>query len=72
MDADPRLLKPNVFLIAEDHSGWAAVTQSSEEGGLGFDAVWYADYYHHLIGDAQNDTSRARLLSSPATATIER
>ena len=57
-----RLLKPNVFLIAEDHSGWAAVTQSSEQGGLGFDATWYADFYHHLIGDAQNDSSRARLL----------
>ena len=32
------------------------------QGGLGFDAVWYADFYHHLIGDAQNDSSRARLL----------
>ena len=57
-----RLLRPNVFLIAEDHSGWAAVTQSGEQGGLGFDATWYADFYHHLIGDAQNDSSRARLL----------
>jgi 1,4-alpha-glucan branching enzyme len=57
-----RLIKPEVFLMAEDHSGWDAVTQSSENGGLGFDAVWYADYYHHLIGDAQNDSSRARLL----------
>lgn len=57
-----KLLKPNVFLIAEDHSGWSAVTQSSEQGGLGFDATWYADFYHHLIGDAQNDASRARLL----------
>lgn len=57
-----RLLKPDVFLIAEDHSGWDAVTRSSEDGGLGFDAVWHAEYYHHLIGDAQNDASRARLL----------
>ena len=57
-----KLLKPNVFLIAEDHSGWPALTQSSEQGGLGFDATWYADFYHHLIGDAQNDASRARLL----------
>lgn len=57
-----RLLRPNVFLIAEDHSGWSAVTQSGEQGGLGFDATWYADFYHHLIGDAQNDSSRARLL----------
>lgn len=56
------LIKPNVFLMAEDHSEWPAVTQSSENGGLGFNAVWYAAYYHHLIGDAQNDASRARLL----------
>ena len=57
-----RLIGPNVFLIAEDHSGWSAVTQSPDQGGLGFDAIWYAEYYHHLIGDAQNDPSRARLL----------
>lgn len=57
-----KLIKPNVLLTAEDHSGWATVTQSSEQGGLGFDATWYADFYHHLIGDAQNDASRARLL----------
>jgi 1,4-alpha-glucan branching enzyme len=57
-----RLIKPEVFLIAEDHSGWDALTQSSENGGLGFDATWYADYYHHLIGDANNDGSKAHLL----------
>jgi 1,4-alpha-glucan branching enzyme len=57
-----QLIKPNVFLTAEDHSGWAAVTESNTNGGLGFNAIWYADYYHHLIGDAQNDSSRARLL----------
>ena len=57
-----RLVRPNVILIAEDHSGWPAVTQSSDAGGLGFDAVWFAEYYHQLIGDATNDSSRARLL----------
>jgi 1,4-alpha-glucan branching enzyme len=57
-----QLIKPGIFLTAEDHSGWSAVTDSNENGGLGFDAVWYADFYHHLIGDAQNDSSRARLL----------
>ena len=57
-----QLIRPNLFLTAEDHSGWSAVTASNENGGLGFNAVWYADYYHHLIGDAQNDASRARLL----------
>jgi len=57
-----QLIKPSLFLTAEDHSGWSAVTESNDDGGLGFNAVWYADYYHHLIGDAQNDSSRARLL----------
>ncbi len=57
-----RLINPNAHLIAEDHSGWAAVTQPADQGGLGFDAPWYADFYHHLIGDAQNDSSRARLI----------
>jgi 1,4-alpha-glucan branching enzyme len=57
-----RLVRPTVILIAEDHSGWPAVTQSTDAGGLGFDAAWYAEYYHHLIGDATNDASRARLL----------
>ncbi|EJW12044.1 1,4-alpha-glucan (glycogen) branching enzyme, GH-13-type [Rhodovulum sp. PH10] len=58
-----RLVRPHVILIAEDHSGWSAVTQSSEQGGLGFDAAWYAEFYHQLIGDATNDSSRARLLT---------
>lgn len=57
-----QLIKPNVFLTAEDHSGWPAVVASNEDSGLGFQAVWYSEYYHHLIGDAQNDASRARLL----------
>ena len=57
-----RLVRPNVILIAEDHSGCPAVTQSTEARGLGFDAVWLSEYYHHLIGDATNDSSRARLL----------
>jgi 1,4-alpha-glucan branching enzyme len=57
-----RLIRPNAFLIAEDHTGWAAVTQTTDEGGLGFDATWLADFYHHLIGDAQDNPGRARLL----------
>ena len=58
-----RLIRPNVFLIAEDHTGWRGGLHSRPtQGGLGFDATWYADYYHHLIGDAQNDPSRARLI----------
>ncbi|MBL8660156.1 MAG: alpha amylase C-terminal domain-containing protein, partial [Rhodospirillales bacterium] len=56
------LINPDAFLIAEDHSHWAAVHQSPDEGGLGFDASWFSDFYHHLIGDAQNDAGRARLI----------
>jgi 1,4-alpha-glucan branching enzyme len=57
-----QLINQNIFLIAEDYSGWSAVTQSNDNGGLGFQAVWCSEYYHHLVGDAQNDPSRARLL----------
>jgi 1,4-alpha-glucan branching enzyme len=56
------LVKPGVMLIAEDHSGWQAVTEPLEAGGLGFDAVWYADYYHHLIGDTDKGSDYAKLL----------
>jgi 1,4-alpha-glucan branching enzyme len=57
-----RLIRPNVYLIAEDHTGWAAVVEDVEDDGLGFDATWYADYYHHLIGDGPDDPGRARLI----------
>jgi 1,4-alpha-glucan branching enzyme len=59
-----RLIKPTAFLIAEDHSGWDLVTQptTGNSPGLGFDVRWYADFYHHLIGDANNDGSRAHLI----------
>ncbi len=66
-----RLIRPNAFLIAEDHTGWRAVFQPTDQGGLGFDATWYADYYHHLIGDAQNDPSRARLIRLAGTGSNE-
>lgn len=57
-----RLAQPDAILIAEDHSGWTAVTQAADGGGLGFDAAWFAEHYHQLIGDATNDSARARLL----------
>ncbi len=44
-------VKPSAFLIAEDYSGWGAMTQPVNQGGIGFDAVWYMDFYHNLIGD---------------------
>lgn len=57
-----RLIKPSVILTAEDHTGWRAVTQPQETGGIGFDAVWWVDWYHNLIGDSQNDPANTRLL----------
>ena len=59
-----RLLKPDVMLMAEDHSHWDAVTEPADEGGLGFDAVWYADFYHHLIGDGERGPEDARLVAT--------
>jgi 1,4-alpha-glucan branching enzyme len=57
-----RTLRPGLFLIAEDHSGWEAVTDCLSPRGLGFDAVWYADFYHSLVGDAPRGPEIARLL----------
>ena len=57
-----KIVNPSAFLIAEDHSGWSAMTQSQDQGGVGFDAVWYADFYHHLIGDGNYGDNYARLL----------
>ncbi|OBH98737.1 hypothetical protein A5678_21885 [Mycobacterium sp. E2733] len=61
-----RLIKPQVFLIAEDHSGWKGVTQPTDLGGLGFDAAWYADFYHNLSGDTGHGLASANLLSTAA------
>jgi 1,4-alpha-glucan branching enzyme len=57
-----RMIRPNVMLIAEDHTGWPAVTSPPAAGGLGFDATWYADFYHNLIGDQDQGAGTARLL----------
>ncbi|MEJ7810742.1 MAG: alpha-amylase family glycosyl hydrolase [Gemmatimonadaceae bacterium] len=57
-----RLVRPSVMLIAEDHTGWDAVTRMPAIGGLGFDATWYAEFYHHLIGDSDMAGGAARLL----------
>jgi 1,4-alpha-glucan branching enzyme len=58
------LINPAVMLIAEDHTGWAAVTQSPDVGGLGFDVTWFAEFYHNLIGDADGAGGRARLIKT--------
>ena len=49
------------MLIAEDHSGWHVITEPPRVGGLGFDATWFAEFYHHLIGDTAAG-GHARLL----------
>lgn len=45
-----RMIRPDIMLMAEDHSNWDKVTQSPDQDGLGFDATWYADFHHHLVG----------------------
>jgi 1,4-alpha-glucan branching enzyme len=59
-----KMVNATAFLIAEDHTGWSAMTQSLGQGGVGFDAVWYADFYHHLIGDGNYGDNYAKLLKS--------
>ena len=45
-----RLIRPSLFLFAEDYSNWAGMTQPSLNGdGVGFDATWYGDFHHNLI-----------------------
>lgn len=60
-----RLLRPDVMLMAEDHSEWDEITTPVDEGGMGFDARWYSDYYHHLAGDT-NSGGKAQLLRNAA------
>ena len=57
-----RMIKPTVMLIAEDHTGWDAVTKPPAQGGLGFSAKWELAFYHQLIGDSDMAGNRARLL----------
>ncbi len=57
-----RMIRPKVMLIAEDHTGWDAVTKPPAAGGLGFDARWDVAFYHHLCGDSEMAGERARLL----------
>ncbi len=57
-----RMIHPSVMLIAEDHTGWNAVTKLPANGGLGFEARWAAEFYHNLIGDASSADGKARLL----------
>ena len=56
------MIRPTAMLIAEDHTGWDAVTKPPAQGGLGFDATWEVAFYHNLIGDSDMAGDRARLL----------
>lgn len=57
-----KTLNPKVILIAEDHSKWDKVTESTEIGGLGFDACWYVDFCHHLVGSRKGGIEWAKLI----------
>jgi len=57
-----RMIRPTVMLVAEDHTGWDAVTKSPDQAGLGFDARWEVQFYHNLIGDSNMAGGTARLL----------
>ncbi len=56
------MIRPTAMLIAEDHTGWDAVTKSPAQQGLGFDATWRASFYHNLVGDSDSAGDAARLL----------
>ncbi|MEI8187043.1 MAG: alpha-amylase family glycosyl hydrolase [Chlorobiaceae bacterium] len=57
-----RMIRPTLMLIAEDHTGWDAVTKVPAQGGMGFDATWDVSFYHSLIGDSEMAGDQARLL----------
>jgi 1,4-alpha-glucan branching enzyme len=57
-----RLIRPATLLTCEDHSDWVLVTEPPDGAGLGFDATWYSNFYHQLIGDTGRGTESANLL----------
>jgi 1,4-alpha-glucan branching enzyme len=57
-----RLIRPSTLLTCEDHSDWALVTEHPDGAGLGFDATWYSNFYHNLIGDTGRGSECANLL----------
>jgi 1,4-alpha-glucan branching enzyme len=46
------------MLIAEDHTGWDAVTKLPAQGDLGFNATWDNGFYHNLIADSNMAAGR--------------
>jgi 1,4-alpha-glucan branching enzyme len=57
-----RLIRPDTLLMCEDHSDWVLVTEHPDGAGLGFDATWYSNFYHNLIGDTGRGPECANLL----------
>lgn len=61
-----RLLKPDALIMAEDHSddpgSVDALLRPNDQGGVGFNARWYADFCHHLNGTGDYGPNYARLL----------
>jgi 1,4-alpha-glucan branching enzyme len=57
-----RLIRPATLLTCEDHSDWLLVTEHPDGAGLGFDATWFSNFYHHLIGDTGRGSDYANLL----------
>jgi len=57
-----RSIKPDIMLIAEDHSTWDQVTLPIEQGGMGFNARWFSEFYHHLVGDTDRGLDTAKLI----------
>ena len=45
-----KLIRPSSFLIAEEHEKREWITTPVRAGGLGFDATWYVDVSHNLVG----------------------
>jgi 1,4-alpha-glucan branching enzyme len=65
------LIRPAAIRTAEDHSGWFKVTLPTDMTGLGFDARWFADLYHDLIGDGKDHADKARVLHRAGFGTDE-
>jgi 1,4-alpha-glucan branching enzyme len=57
-----RMIRPATLLTCEDHSDWVLVTEHPDGAGLGFDATWYSNFYHQLIGDTGRGEESANLL----------
>jgi 1,4-alpha-glucan branching enzyme len=58
-----RLVRPEVMLMAEDHSHWDMVTAEPDQGGLGFHAIWNSDFYHNLVGSRPRLGDKACLIT---------